>query len=257
MTTRKAILWSLFWVVCALCYSLWLHVQFGMEYSLPFLTCYTVEKLLSVDNLFMFYVIFAYFKTDIEQQRKLLNIGIGTSAILRACLIFPGVYLVNKFSFTIYIFALFLLYASYKIFSGAGSNDEDNNQPPVVITHLKKWFSSSVLVIAAIEITDLLFALDSIPAGFGITTNAQVLFAANIFAILGLRSMYFVLLNAIKQFVYLEFAVGIILSIVGIKMLISSWFVIPELALLISIATIIATAVFASKLHNKGKECIS
>jgi tellurite resistance protein TerC len=255
MTTQRAVLWSLFWIVCAGFFSGGLYALYGIESAITFFTCYTVEKLLSLDNLFMFYVIFRYYGCKEHKQRKILNIGIISAVILRACLILPGLYLVNRFNFLIYGFAVFLLYASYKIFFS--KSDEIEDEPPALVKPLQKWLGSTALIIASIELADLLFALDSIPAGFGITTNAFLLYAANIFAILGLRSMYFILQNSINKFIYLEPAVGIVLSIVGFKMLLQHWFFIPDYLLLSSIITILITAVIASKLHYKElNECI-
>jgi tellurite resistance protein TerC len=225
MTSKKALFMTGIWIALSGLFSAFLCVHYGAEVCFTYLTCYTVEKLLSFDNLLMFYVIFKYFSVSEKEQNRALNIGIISSFVMRASLIFPGTILIQKFHWLTYFFAAFLIYSSVKIFIDS-EEDEGEEIPEFIIktTKLIPFLTRLGLVIAVIEVADLLFALDSIPVAFGITSNSLIIYSANIFAILGLRSMYFVMRNLIQKFTYLESGIAVILGLTGVKMLIGNWY---------------------------------
>ncbi len=222
MDTQKALSWALFWVSLSAIFSGYLYVAFGAQTALIYLACYGIEKMLSLDNLLMFYVIFKYFDVLPYKQRIALNIGLISSFILRGLMIFSGGFLVNKYYWLSYVFGAFLVYSA----GGLLLQKDDENEPKSVINFVGKWMpwlSLFGVVIATIELTDVLFALDSIPASFGVTRDPLIIYSANIFAILGLRSLYFVMLDMIERFTYLDKIVAVILGCVGIKMIIQTY----------------------------------
>lgn len=211
---------SFLWVALSAAFSLWVGYEFGLAESLTYLLCYSTEMALSLDNLLMFYIIFKYFNLNKEQQKTALNIGIVSAIILRAIMIFSGSILVHKYEWLSYFFAAFLFYSAWKILF---LSDYGNQEPKKLISFIKKLIptlSVMALAIAVIEITDIVFAMDSIPASLGITKNPLIIWSANIFAIIGLRSLYFLMLNMIERFVYLEKIIACILICTGIKFII-------------------------------------
>jgi tellurite resistance protein TerC len=246
MTYNKALCWSGFWIVSALMFACGIGYYQGQDNAYTFLTGYIVEKMLSFDNLFMFYVIFQYMGLSSSEQRSVLNYGIIGAVILRGLFILSGCFLVNEFTWLIYLFAAFLVYSGYKILI----SKDDEPDPDGHIDRIKKWFPNYGLFITSIiviEITDLMFALDSIPAILSITQNSFLVLSSNLFAILGLRSLYFVMLNLIKKFTYLQYCVGIILMFIGTKMLVKSWYEIDTIMSLSFIISIILTGIVLSK----------
>lgn len=223
MTPKSALSWTLFWVSLSAIFCGYLSITFSPEVALTYAACYGVEKLLSLDNLLMFYVIFRYFEVLPSKQRIALNIGIVSSFVLRGLMIFSGGFLVNHFHWLSYFFGAFLIWSSIGLL---GSNNDESNEPNKIINFVRKympWLSIFGMVIAIVELTDVMFALDSIPASFGITSNPLIIYSANIFAILGLRSLYFLMLDMIERFKYLDKIVAVILSGVGIKMIIQTY----------------------------------
>ena len=255
MNNKQALRWSIFWILCSLIFAGYLFYYDSSQASVLFLSCYMIEKLLSLDNLFMFYVVFKAFNCEPKLQRKILNIGLISSYILRACLIIPGIWLANKYPFINYGFGLFLLYSSINLLHDTTDNDENSS----LVSWIRKMFPNlniTIMTLITIELTDLIFALDSIPAGFAITNNSLLLLSANIFAILGLRSMYFLLLNAIKKFIYLEYSVAIILLGISVKILLKNYIVVPEYVLFLFIMGVMCLGLVLSY-FKKGKLCCS
>ena len=252
MNQNKALAWSGFWILSALMFAMGIGYYQGADNAYTFLTGYIVEKMLSFDNLFMFYVIFDYMGLTFTQQRFVLNWGIIGAILLRGLFILSGCFLVSQFSWLIYLFAGFLIYSGAKIFL---SGDDEESNPDDIIGRIKKWFPDYGVMLTAIiviEITDILFALDSIPAILSITQNSFLVLSSNLFVILGLRSLYFVMLSLIRKFSYLQYCVGVILSFIGIKMLIHPWYDVSMVDSLTFIISIITTGILLSKLRMKS-----
>ena len=239
MSTRKAIFWSLFWITLSLLVNLAVYFFLGPQKALEFFTGYVIEKSLSIDNLFVFLLIFTYFNTKPFQQRRVLNFGIIGVIILRGALILLGTELVREFHWIMYIFGAILLYSGYQILVGRERKINPAKNPVLTLVRKiipvsetadrgrffhredgKLFATSLFLVLIILETTDVLFAVDSIPAIFSITTDPLIVFTSNIMAILGLRSLYFVLEKSQRKFVYMKYGIGLVLAYVGIKMLI-------------------------------------
>jgi tellurite resistance protein TerC len=246
MSYRNALLWSGFWILSALCFACGIGYYQGIDNAYTFLTGYIVEKMLSFDNLFMFYIIFEYMRLSSADQRRVLNWGIIGAIILRGAFILSGCFLVGQYQWLLYLFAAFLVYSGIKIFF---SNDDDNESPEIV-DRIQKWFPSYGILLTSIiviEITDILFALDSLPAILSITQNQFLVLSSNLFAILGLRSLYFVMLGLIKKLTMLPYCVGIILTFIGAKMLVRPWYEISTIISLSFILSCIITGILISK----------
>lgn len=277
---REALIWTAIWVSLALCFNGFIYVWKGKEAALQFLAGYLIEESLSVDNLFVFLLVFSYFKVPSQYQHKVLFWGILGAALMRASLILVGTALIDRFHWVIYIFGAFLLVTGIKLGLSSGEDDElDPGKNPVVrlvkrfmpvtpdyhgdnffIRHEGKLLATPLfIVLMVVETTDLVFALDSIPAIFAITTDPFIVYTSNIFAILGLRSLYFALAGMMELFHYLRYGLAFILSFVGVKMLVSKLFHIPIGVALGVIAVVLAFSIFASikwppKVKEKGEE---
>jgi tellurite resistance protein TerC len=272
VTYRKAILQSLFWVFCALFYALWLWSSKGSDYSLLFLTSYLIEKSLSVDNLVVFALVFQFFRIPIHMQHRVLFWGIISAVMLRGILIFSGISLVQKFHWILYIFGGLLILVGIKtIFFQQNekpleksriyrflkkhlsiSDDLDGQkfwtQCPIT---LKKKATPLLAALIFIEMSDVIFAVDSIPAVFAVTTDPLLIWTSNIFAILGLRSLYFLLIGSLSRLHYLSLGLGVILCFVGVKMLGQLKFQ-PWISLLIIVCIMLLT-VLLSFLKNRSR----
>ena len=258
ITLKASLIWSGLWIITALLFSLflYLYLEDGNQKTLEFLTGYIIEKSLSVDNLFVFLMIFSVMGIAPENQPHILKWGILSAIVLRIIFILAGVALINIFHPIIYIFGIILLFAAYKMaFGGDHKIDIEHNW---LIKIAKKYFklntsykgkkffvkidkkifiTTTFLALLMIESSDIVFAVDSIPAIIAITKDAFIIISSNIFAILGLRALYFALAGLVDLFVYLKFGVAIILFYVGIKMLISEFYKIPtEVSLIIILA---------------------
>ena len=270
---KEAALTSLMWVGVALAFNLWVFWTRGATRGLEFLTGYLIEQALSVDNLFVFLVIFAYFRVPTEYQHKTLFWGIVGVILMRGALIVLGVALISQFEWIIYFFGVFLVYTAIKL-ATAGDEGVHPETNPVVNTfrrlmpvsknydgnrfftrHLGKLMATPLfIVLLVVETTDFLFALDSIPAIFAVTTDLFIIFTSNIFAVLGLRSLYFLLAGMLGLFRYLKVGLSFVLGFIGVKMLLPALaLVIPGLHLeipigvsLLVIAAILVVAVGAS-----------
>jgi TerC family integral membrane protein len=238
---REAWIWSGVWITLAMIFAgIVFHYQ-GSQRGFEFLTGYLIELSLSVDNLFVFLLIFSYFKVPAKFQHRVLFWGVMGALIMRLTMIFVGAALINRFHWIIYIFGGFLIYTGIKMFR----HEEIDIQPeqniavravtrflPISRHYEDEKFFTKVngkrngtlllLVLMVVEVTDLVFAVDSIPAIFAITTNTFIVYTSNVFAILGLRSMYFLLAGVVEKFRYLRTGLAIVLTFIGLKMLLGA-----------------------------------
>src|SRR6266568_3605593 len=259
LSMRAAARRSAIWMVLSLLFNLLVWKLRGPDTALDFLTCYLIEYSLSVDNIFIFVLIFAYFRVPPIAQHRVLVWGILGALVMRGIMIWLGVALVARFHFVLYLFGAFLLLTAVRMFSGKyGQRDFENS---FVMRSCRKcirvtrdfygenfmakidhrWmFTPLALVLILIDVMDLVFAVDSIPAVFAITRDAFIVYTSNICAILGLRSLYFLLANLMDRFVYLRLGLAIILVFVGIKMTLSRLFPIPNYISLVVIVAVLA-----------------
>ena len=273
VSTKEALVWSVIWISIAMLFNLWLYFYLSDKYdeniatqkSLEFLTGYILEKSLAVDNLFVFVMLFAYFKVPEIYQKRVLVYGIFGALILRSIMIVVGATLVSQFHWILYIFGAFLLFSGIKMFkSSEDSGDIENN---FIIKFLKRnfkitdnyhgekffvkidgktWITPLFVVLIFIEFTDLIFAVDSIPAIFAVTTDPFIVYTSNIFAILGLRALYFILVDMADRFELLKYGLAIILMFIGVKLLIMEFFKIPILLSLGFVIGVLAISIIAS-----------
>jgi tellurite resistance protein TerC len=271
VSLREALTWTFVWVFLALVFNAVIFYWRGRQQALEFFTGYLVEKALSVDNIFVFLMIFTYFQTPARYQHKVLFWGIIGALIMRVIFIFAGVALIEKFHFTIYIFGALLIFTGYKMFNHSNTRIDPEKNP--VLRFFKKFmpvtpdlhgdrFFTKIdgrryatplfLVLILIETTDLIFAVDSIPAILAITQDQFIVYTSNVFAILGLRSLYFALAGVVHRFWLLSYGLAVVLIFVGIKMMMVDLYKIPIEWSLLFIATIIAGSIFLS-LRFKNK----
>jgi TerC family integral membrane protein len=270
---REAAAWSFVWFALAMLfnYGLWLYVHgaYGAEVAdvkaMEFLTGYLIEKSLAVDNIFVFLMIFGYFAVPAEYQRRVLIYGVIGAIVMRAIMILGGAWLVQEFHWVLYLFGAFLVVTGVKMLMAAEVQPDLGSNPMLgwVKRHLKltpdyrgekfwvvengvRVFTPLFLVLVMIELSDLIFAVDSIPAIFAITTDPFIVFTSNIFAILGLRAMYFMLAGMAERFHLLKYGLAMVLVFVGTKMLIVDVYKIPVGLSLGIVGLIIATFMFAS-----------
>lgn len=273
VSTKEALTWSMIWIAVAMIFNLWLYFylegQYGekiaTEKSLEFLTGYILEKSLAVDNLFVFVMLFAYFKVPEIYQKRVLLYGIFGALILRSIMIVIGAALVSQFHWILYLFGAFLLFSGIKMFTaGEDHGDLENN---FIIKFLrsrfkitdgyhgekffvnidgKTWITPLFVVLIFIEFTDLIFAVDSIPAIFAVTTDPFIVYTSNIFAILGLRALYFILADMADRFELLKYGLAVILIFIGIKLLIMEFYKIPILLSLGFVLGVLAISIIAS-----------
>jgi tellurite resistance protein TerC len=275
VSVKEALTWTFVWIFLALIFNVILYFWRGQQQALEFFTGYLVEKALSVDNIFVFIMIFTYFQIPSKYQHKVLFWGIIGALIMRVIFIFAGVALLEKFHFTIYIFGALLIFTGIKMFNHGSSKIEPDKNPvlkffkkfmPVTPTlHEDKFFirmdgkrnaTPLFLVLILVETTDLIFAVDSIPAILAITQDQFIVYTSNVFAILGLRSLYFALSGIVHRFWLLSYALAIVLIFVGIKMTLIDFYKIPIEWSLLFIATIITASIFLS-LSIKNKKANS
>jgi tellurite resistance protein TerC len=271
---KEALWWSAFWVGLAMLFNTGLFFWQGKEASLQFFTGYLIELSLSVDNLFVFVLIFMYFKVPSTYQHKVLFWGIIGAQVMRGLLIGLGVALIAKFHWIIYLFGVFLVITGVKM----GLQKEEMEVRPeknILVRLVKKFIPVTAgyhgsrfflklegrryatllfIVVLVVETTDLLFALDSIPAIFAITTDPFIVYTSNIFALLGLRSLYFALAGLMNLFHYLKIGLSIVLTFVGVKMLLVEIFPIPIGITLSVVAGVIILSIAASMLWPVKKE---
>ncbi|HEY3314838.1 MAG TPA: TerC family protein [Bacillota bacterium] len=239
ISIKEATIWSIVWIIVALLFNVVLYFWAGREAALQFLAGYIIERSLSFDNIFVFVLIFSYFAIPSRYQHRVLFWGILGALVLRAVMIVAGISLINAFHWTIYVFGAFLLYSGYKIALQKGNETMDIEGNPIArlvqkflpfspklaghrfLTRVdgKLMFTPLLLVLIIVETSDVVFAVDSIPAIFGVTRDPFLVYSSNVFAILGLRAFYFLLAGVIDHFRYLKIGLGFILAFVGLKML--------------------------------------
>ncbi len=270
---KEALIWSAVWISLAMVFNYGIYIFMGEQKAIEFLTGYVIEKSLSIDNLFVFIMLFTYFNVDVKHQHKVLFWGILGALIMRAIFIFAGVALISKFHWIIYIFGAVLIFTGIKMLFQNDEKIEPDKNPLVKL--FKKFFpvtdaphqgnfflkinsktyaTSLFVVLLVVEFTDLIFAVDSIPAILAITNDTFIIFTSNVFAILGLRALYFALAGITKYFHYLKYGLSAILVFVGIKMTIVDWYKIPILYSLSVILGILVISVLASIVFPKDEE---
>ncbi|GCE29028.1 membrane protein [Dictyobacter alpinus] len=272
VSVKEALIWSVVWISLALLFNLGLYFVSGGEIALQFLTGYLIEKSLSVDNIFIFVLLFGYFSVPPAYQHRVLFWGIIGALLMRGALIGVGSVLIEQFNWIIYIFGAFLIFTGVKMGIQKESEVHPENNPlvkfvrrfvPVTEDFEKdhfvvrrnghKMITPLLLVLLVIETSDLLFAVDSIPAIFSVTTDPFIVYTSNVFAILGLRSLYFVFANIIHKFYYLQTGLAVILCFVGVKMLLPGLLHIhiPTYASLLFIALVLTVAIVASVIRAR------
>ena len=265
---KEALTWSVVWIALALLFNAGVWYWRGPDQGLTFLTGYVVELSLSVDNLFVFLLIFAYFKMPAQYQHKVLFCGILGALVMRAVFIGAGIALIQKFHWIIYVFGAILVISGLKMAFEKDKEVHPEKNPvlrlfrrfmPVTgeyhggdffVKREKLWLATPLfIVLLMMETTDLVFAVDSVPAVLAITTDPFIVYTSNVFAILGLRSMFFALTGIMKLFHYLHYGLAAVLVFVGGKMLLAGFYKIPTLASLLVIVGLLAVAVVASLFH--------
>lgn len=265
ITVKEALKWSCFWIALALIFNVLIYFWQGSQAAVQFLTGYLVEKSLSIDNIFVFLLLFTYFKVPTKYQHKVLFWGVFGALIMRAGFIWAGVALIQTFHWVIFVFGAFLVVTGIKMALEKDKEIHPERNPVLTIFHrffpvtkeyvqdqffikeAGKWIATPLFVVLLlIETTDLIFAVDSIPAILAITLNPFIVYTSNVFAILGLRSLYFALAGAMSLFHYLHYGLSTILVFVGVKMLLSDIYHISNLVALAVIASILAVSVLAS-----------
>ncbi len=243
---QLAWLWSLFVALAAGGFAFWLNLAQGRQTALEFVSGYTIETSLSIDNLFVFLILFRGFGISFRQQHRALLWGVGGAIVLRAVFIGLGVSLLERFEWVSYVFGAILLYAAFRLVRGESAAEA----VPGWIVRLQKQSRSLLFVILAVEATDLLFAIDSIPAVLAVSRDPFVVYTSNIAAILGLRSLYFALSSVLDRFTYLHYGLGALLGFVAVKMLGAHWFEIPTVWSLGIMAVILLVCGVASVLKQ-------
>jgi len=266
---RHALAWSGIWIALAAAFAAILYFAQGRTPALEFSTGYVIELSLSADNLFIFLLIFRYFRLPEHEQHRVLFWGIIGAIIMRAVFIFAGVGLIRRFHWIIYGFGLLLLYSGIRLLFQRGAEIHPEKNP--LLRLFRRWIPVTkdyegakffvrrpglyatplFIVLLVVETTDVLFAVDSIPAILAITLDAFIVYTSNVFAILGLRSMYFALAGMMEMFRYLHYGLSIVLIFVGSKMLISRYYEIPTELALATVAGILLLSVAASLLKPK------
>jgi tellurite resistance protein TerC len=265
---KEALIWSIVWTSLAAIFCLCSAFWFGKTHALEFATGYIIEWALSVDNIFIFVIIFTYFAVPKNLHHRVLFWGIIGAVVMRAIFIFAGTALLQRFHFVMYFFGALLLFTSFRLFIQKETDIHPDRNPilrlfrkffPVVskfhganfwVKENGRWHATPLfLVLLVVEVTDLIFAVDSIPAIFAITSDPFIVFTSNIFAIMGLRSLYFLISGVMDKFHYLKIGLATVLAFIGTKMLIADFFKIPTVLSLIIVATLIFGSIIVSLLH--------
>ena len=274
---KEAASWSAVWVLVSVlfCVGLWAYlshtvgVAVANEQSLLFLTAYLLEKSLAVDNIFVWILIFSYFTIPVELQRRVLLYGILGAIVLRTLMVFSGSWLINEFSWILYLFAAFLIFTGIKmLFPERELSLAENPLLRFLKKHMRisdhligeRFFTRKngilyatplFLALVLVEISDIVFAVDSIPAVLALTTDPFIVLTSNLFAILGLRAMYFLMADIGDKFSLLKYGLAVILVFIGVKMLIAEWFEIPVLLSLCVVLGVLTVSILLSIQHNK------
>jgi len=269
---REALIWSLVWIGLAGAFAVLVYSRYGHATAVEFVTGYVIELSLSVDNLFIFILIFRFFRVAPEHQHKVLFWGIVGALVMRAIFIVVGIGLIRRFQWITYIFGAFLVYSGIRLFRQHGAGMEPQNNP--VLRLFRRWVPTTedyegdkflvrrgrlyatplLAVLVLVEATDLVFATDSIPAVLAITLKPFIVYTSNVFAVLGLRSMYFLLAGMMELFHYLHYGLAAILIFVGTKMLLSNYYHIPTLIALGVVGGVLLISVAASLLNPQSQK---
>jgi tellurite resistance protein TerC len=262
--------WTVFWIALALFFNLWVWREFGHDAAVQFLAGYLLEKSLSMDNVFVFAMIFSYFRIPLKYQYRVLFWGIFGAIILRLIFILVANELIQKFDWVLYVFGAFLIYTGVKM--GMAKDVEAHPDQNPFFRFGRKYLrvaegdhgdhffakirgrhyvTTLFLVLLVVESTDVVFAIDSVPAIFGITKEPFIIFTSNVFAIMGLRALYFLLAGVMDLFRYLHYGLSAVLCFIGVKMLINDWYHIPPMWSLAIIAICLVTSIVASLLTGR------
>ena len=270
---REALAWSVVWVTLGVSFGVYIWMTFGAEFGQQYYAGYLIEKSLSVDNVFVWAIIFSYFAVPREFQHRVLFLGVIGALVFRAIFIALGAVIIEQAAWVLYIFAAFLLYTGYIMIRKRNEHFDVANSrilrgfkrvvPMTDTYHGQKFLIRKAGVIVAtpllavlvlVEITDIVFAVDSIPAIFGVTREPFIVFTANAFAILGLRAMYFLLADLIHRFVYLKLGLAFVLVWVGVKLLLLDVYKIPTTVSLAVVVVILTVSIVASLRATKGQK---
>ncbi len=270
---REALRWSAFWISLALSFAVLVLFWRGGNTALEFVTGYVIELSLSVDNLFVFLMLFTYFRVPREHQYRVLFWGIVGALVMRAAFILAGVTLISKFHWIIYVFGAFLVWTGFKLFGAHDRQVNPEKNPvlrlfrrwwPITETYVGGKFFHRVghrtyatplfVVLLVVETTDIMFAVDSVPAVLAITRDPFIVYTSNVFAILGLRALYFSLAGMMTMFHYLSYGLAVILMFVGTKMLVSGFFHIPITVALGVVVAVLGGSVGASLIFPKKQD---
>ncbi|HPM29061.1 MAG TPA: TerC family protein [Chryseolinea sp.] len=273
VSVREALTWTGVWITLSMLFNLFIYYYFDKDKAVEFFTGYLIEKSLSIDNIFVIIMIFSYFKVPTAYQHKVLFWGILGALVMRVIFILVGIELIHRFHWLIYIFGGFLIFTGIRMLTSDDTKLEPEKNPLVKLARkifpftptyegdrffvkrdAKRWATPLFLVVILIEATDLIFAVDSIPAILSISDDPFIVYTSNVFAILGLRSLYFALAGIEKYFQYLKYGLSTILVFVGIKMCITDIYKIPVDLSLIIIAFVLAISMLASVIVQKKKE---
>jgi tellurite resistance protein TerC len=281
VSVREAAAWSIVWVSLALAFDfgLWIYLtetvgrEIATAKAMEFLTGYVIEKSLSVDNIFIFLLIFGHFAVPPQYQRKVLLYGVLGAIVMRVIMILAGSWVVTQFAWVLYLFGVFLLITGFRMLVSTEKEPDLDANPVLKLAkkllpftkefHKEKFsikvdgkrvFTPLLLVLILIEVSDVIFAVDSIPAIFAVTTDPFIVFTSNIFAIMGLRALYFLLADMADRFHLLKFGLAFVLMFVGIKMLIVKWMHVPTDVSLMVIGLILGGSIIASLIATRHKK---
>ncbi len=281
ISIKAALIQTVLWVCLALAFFVFIWFQEGKITAVEYISAYLMEWSLSIDNIFVFIIIFSAFKVNTNYYARVLLIGILMAIVFRIVFITAGIALVQKAEWTLYLFGLFLIYTGYKMFSSAEDNEYNPQQSKIykwILKYLpiteddgggkfcirkngKLLFTSLFVVVMMLAVTDLVFALDSIPAVLGISRNNLVIYTSNIFAVLGLRSLFFLLKGAVSKFDFLQQGIAIVLIFIGVKMLfehyLEQWVSKSEMifiSLLVIITCILGSIVYSIQNNKKNED---
>jgi tellurite resistance protein TerC len=267
VTTREATVWCFVWISLGLIFNAGIYIWMGPEKGLEFFTGYLIEYSLSVDNIFVFIIILTYFSVAPAHQHRVLFWGILGALIMRGVFIGAGALLLQAFHWVIYIFGAFLVFTGIKMITSDETSVHPEDNPVIKVLRRimpispqfegqrffvkrdGKWAATPLFVVLlVIESTDLIFAVDSVPAIFAVSQDPFIVYTSNVFAILGLRSLYFLLAGVMDLFIYLRYGLGVVLSFVGVKMLLADFYKIPIGLSLAVVAGVLAITIVASLL---------
>lgn len=281
VSVREAALWSVVWVLAAAAFGGWfwwhLNGQYGVDVAnqktLQYATGYLIEKGLAIENVFVWITIFSYFAIPAELQKRVLLWGVVGAIVMRAGLIYLGALLIQQFTWIFYVFGLFLVFTGIKMFLFTGKESDLGTNPllrwlrghiPItqdlhgekfsIIENGKRILTPLALVLVLVEVSDVIFAVDSIPAIFAVTSDPFVVFTANTFAILGLRAMYFMLADMAGRFHLLGYGLAVIVTLVGVKMLVMDFYKVPIVWMLGTVAVVLVLSVVASLMTKNPKQ---